>query len=65
MKEKMKFILDKINIVCKFYDNHPNVKNDLNIATKNEKNGECRMTPGNNPIKNLNCLAKNFSFLWS
>ena len=47
MKEKMKFILDKINIVCKFYDNHPNVKNDLNIATKNEKNGECRMTPGN------------------
>jgi hypothetical protein len=39
IKEKMKFILDKINIVCKFYDNHPNVKNDLNVATKNEKNG--------------------------
>jgi hypothetical protein len=45
MKEKMKFILDKINIVCKFYDNHPIIKNDLNLSIKKEKMG--RMAPGN------------------
>ena len=36
MKGKMQFNLDNINIVCKFCDNHPNVKNDLKIAIKND-----------------------------
>ena len=36
MKEKLQFNLENIIIVCKLCDNHPNVKNDLKIAIKND-----------------------------